>query len=58
MSCSASDVAATAAARKWRQDQNGYLFGEEKNLPSVNDIPANELINQTLMYAKELERIV
>mgnify|MGYP006077763547 FL=1 len=58
MSCSASDVAATAAARKWRQDQNGYLFGEEKKPPSVNDIPANELINQTLMYAKELERIV
>ena len=51
-------MCSTAAARKWRQDQNGYLFGEEKKPPSVNDIPANELMNQTLMYAKELERIV
>ncbi len=59
MACSAPEVAAVAAARQWREDgSGGYAFGEEKLPPSAKDIPAHELINQTLMYAKELERIV
>ena len=45
--------------RGWRGDGvGGFLFAEEKKAPSAEDIPAHELINQTLMYAKEMERIV
>ena len=59
MSCAAEDVAAVAATRGWRADETGaFVFGEDKSAPSAKDIPAHELINQTLMYAKELERIV
>jgi hypothetical protein len=31
---------------------------EEKPAPSAKDIPSMQLISQTLLYAKELERIV
>ena len=59
MGCAPADVAAVAARRGWRGDgAGGFAFGEEKKAPSAKDIPAHELINQTLMYAKELERIV
>ena len=57
--CAPTEVAAVAARRGWRSDgAGGFAFGEEKKAPSAKDIPAHELINQTLMYAKELERIV
>ena len=59
MGCAPTEVAAVAARRGWRSDgAGGFAFGEEKKAPSAKDIPAHELINQTLMYAKELERIV
>lgn len=59
MGCAPAEVAAVAARRGWRADgAGGFAFGEEKKAPSAKDIPAHELINQTLMYAKELERIV
>ena len=59
MGCAPADVAAVASKRGWRGDGNGgFLFAEEKKAPSAEDIPAHELINQTLMYAKEMERIV
>ena len=36
----------------------GVVFNEEVAPASARDIPAAALINQTLLYAKELERIV
>ena len=47
-------------ARGWPLDATGgaYVFREEAAAPSAKDIPSMELINQTLLYAKELERIV
>ena len=49
-----------AEARGWPLDATGgaYVFREEATAPSAKDIPSMELINQTLLYAKELERIV
>jgi 26S proteasome regulatory subunit N12 len=34
------------------------VFREETAPPNAKDIPSMQLINQTLLYAKELERIV
>jgi 26S proteasome regulatory subunit N12 len=48
-----------ANARDWTMDANGgVVFNEEVAPASARDIPAAALINQTLLYAKELERIV
>jgi 26S proteasome regulatory subunit N12 len=48
-----------AKTREWALDVNGgVVFNEEVAPASAKDIPAETLINQTLLYAKELERIV
>lgn len=55
-----AEVRAVADARGWRMDAAGkaFVFREEEKPPSAKDIPAMQLIEQTMMYAKELERIV
>ena len=55
-----AEMTSLAEARGWRLDATGgaYVFREEAAAPSAKDIPSMELINQTLLYAKELERIV
>ena len=57
---SEAEMTSLAEARGWRLDATGgaYVFREEAAAPSAKDIPSMELINQTLLYAKELERIV
>jgi len=49
-----------ANERGWvkRGDGNAFVFREETAPPNAKDIPSMQLINQTLLYAKELERIV
>lgn len=46
------------AQREWMVQGSDIKFREEKTAPSTTDIPSMQIINQTLMYAKELERIV
>ena len=49
-----------ANERGWvkRGDGTAFVFREETAPPNAKDIPSMQLINQTLLYAKELERIV
>lgn len=49
-----------ANERGWvkRGDGSAFVFREETAPPNAKDIPSMQLINQTLLYAKELERIV
>lgn len=52
-------MSAYGSSREWTvSGGDTYVFREESTLPSVKDIPSMQLINQTLLYAKELERIV
>jgi 26S proteasome regulatory subunit N12 len=45
--------------RGWAVDSKGaVVFNEDVNPATSKDIPSMRLINQTLLYAKELERIV
>lgn len=56
---SASEFERYAAEREWTMDANGgVIFNEDAAPASAKDIPAASMINQTLLYAKELERIV
>lgn len=56
----AAGMDALAAERGWARSGDGgaFVFREEAAPPSAKDIPSMRLINQTLLYAKELERIV
>jgi len=48
-----------AQGRKWAVDSAGsVVFNEDVKPATSKDIPSMRLINQTLLYAKELERIV
>lgn len=48
-----------AEEREWTvANGDTFVFREEAKAPSAKDIPSMQLINQTLLYAKELERIV
>jgi len=56
---SASEFERYAAEREWTMDASGCVIFNEDVVPaSAKDIPAASMINQTLLYAKELERIV
>ena len=56
---SASEFEVYARSREWTIDGNGtVIFNEEIAQASAKDIPSASLISQTLLYAKELERIV
>jgi 26S proteasome regulatory subunit N12 len=48
-----------AQDRGWVVDsKGGVVFNEDVKPATSKDIPSMRLINQTLLYAKELERIV
>mmetsp|Transcript_32129 Transcript_32129/g.79403 ORF Transcript_32129/g.79403 Transcript_32129/m.79403 type:complete len:266 (+) Transcript_32129:233-1030(+) len=55
-----AEMAAFVEKREWTLSAGGdtLVFREEAAAPSAKDIPSMQLINQTLLYAKELERIV
>ena len=58
---SAGEMATYGETRGWVVGGEGggsYVFREEAKAASAKDIPSMQLINQTLLYAKELERIV
>jgi 26S proteasome regulatory subunit N12 len=58
---SAAEMSAYAEGREWTLTGPGndaFLFRPSDAPPSAKDIPSMQLINQTLLYAKELERIV
>merc|ERR1712159_450705 len=53
------DFEAYARDREWPLDADGsVVFNEDAKPANAEDIPSASLINQTLLYAKELERIV
>ena len=53
------DFEAYARDREWPLDADGsVVFNEDAKPANAKDIPSASLINQTLLYAKELERIV
>jgi len=54
-----NEYKAYAESREWNIDAAGnVVFNEESAPASAKDIPAMQLINNSLLYAKELERIV
>ena len=56
---SAGEMASYGENRGWVVGgDESYVFREESKATSAKDIPSMQLINQTLLYAKELERIV
>lgn len=56
---SAAEVGPYGESREWTLvGGDTYVFREEASTSSAKDIPSMQLINQTLLYAKELERIV
>ena len=58
---SAAEAVTYGESREWVRSGGGdaFVFREEAAAPSAaKDIPSMQLINQTLLYAKELERIV
>jgi 26S proteasome regulatory subunit N12 len=54
------EMNAFGESRGWVRSPDGlrFVFQKEKAPPSAKDIPSGTLIAQTMMYAKELERIV
>jgi|AntAceMinimDraft_1070359.scaffolds.fasta_scaffold99441_1 26S proteasome regulatory subunit N12 len=56
---SAGEMLSFGEGREWTvAGGDTFVFRAEAAAPSAKDIPSMQLINQTLLYAKELERIV
>ena len=52
-----NDMKDYALLREWKVENGAFVFGQGKD-GDVDSIPALKLINRSLDYAKELDRIV